>query len=72
MSIDEAYTCAQCARWEYDDRIANIYGMGAGICRGSGDVKGCDHRACLAFAAKQEVAGAELKEAENEEYIGRS
>lgn len=54
MSIDKVYTCAQCARWEYDDRIANIYGMGAGICEGSGDVKGCDHRACLAFVAKQE------------------
>lgn len=54
MSIDKAYTCAQCAIWRYDDRIAAIYGMGAGICKGSRDIKGCDHRACLAFVAKPE------------------
>ena len=52
MSIDKVYTCAQCAIWRYDDRIAAIYGMGAGICRGSGDVKGCSHRACMAFVVK--------------------
>lgn len=54
MSIDKVYTCAQCTIWRYDDRIAAIYGMGAGICRGSGDVKGCDHRACMVFVAKPE------------------
>ena len=66
MSIDKVYTCAQCAIWRYDDRIAAIYGMGAGICKGSRDVKGCDHKACLAFADKHEVAGSEVEEVQND------
>ena len=66
MKMNEAYTCAQCVWWEYDDRIANRYGMGAGICKGSRDVKGCDHKACLAFADKHEVAGSEVEEVQND------
>lgn len=41
--------CYMCDKWKYDERIANKYGEGTGLCIEYNEPKGCNRTACCLF-----------------------